>query len=262
VPTPLLVAYCAVVGLAVGSFLNVVIHRVPAGASVVRPRSSCPGCGTEIRPRDNIPVVSWILLRARCRDCGTHISARYPIVELLTAVLFAVLALKFGWEADLPAFLYLGAVGMALAAIDLDTRRLPDALTLPSYVVGFLLLAVAAAFQDEWGALGRAVLGMAALYAFYFVLMLAKSGGMGFGDVKLAGVLGLYLGWLGWDVLLVGAFLGFFLGAVVGVGLMVAGRAGRKSMLPFGPFMLAGALVAILSGAWLLDQYTSVFAGS
>lgn len=257
-PTPLLVVECVVLGLLVGSFLNVVVHRVPAGLSVVRPRSACPGCGTEIRPRDNVPVVSWLLLRGRCRDCDAPISARYPMVEALTGVLFGVMAATFGWSADLPAFLYLAAVGVALAAIDLDTRRLPDALTLPSYVVGAVLLGVAAAVEGEWGDYGRALLAMAALYAFYFALMLLKSGGMGFGDVKLAGVLGLYLGWLGWGEVLVGTFLGFALGAVVGVALMAAGRAGRRSAIPFGPFMLAGALVAVLAGGAMVDAYTSL----
>jgi leader peptidase (prepilin peptidase)/N-methyltransferase len=258
----LLLVEVTVLGLLVGSFLNVVVHRVPAGQSVVRPRSSCPGCGTEISARDNIPVLSWLLLRGRCRSCSAPISVRYPAVEALTALLFLAMALRFGWSAELPAFLYLTAVGVALAAIDIDTRRLPDALTLPSYVVGGGLLALAEAVDDTWGTLLRALLGMVVLYTFYFVLMLVRAGGMGFGDVKLAGVLGLYLGWLGWGVLAVGAFLGFALGAVVGIGLMLAGRAGRKSAIPFGPFMLVGALIAILWGPWLVDAYASFVNGS
>lgn len=243
------------VGLVIGSFLNVVIWRVPRGESIVSPPSHCPGCGHEVRPRDNIPVLSWLLLRGRCRDCGTQISARYPLVEAGTAVLFGVLTMAIGLEPELPAFLYLGAIGVALAMIDIDVKRLPNAIVLPSYLVAAALLTVAAAVDGSWEDLLRAGLGMVALYAFYFLLALVYPAGMGFGDVKLAGVLGLYLGWLGWAEVVAGGFLGFLFGGVVGGGLVLLRRAGRKSMLPFGPFMLAGALVAILWGGALADLY-------
>jgi leader peptidase (prepilin peptidase)/N-methyltransferase len=250
-----LVLVCALLGLVVGSFLNVVIHRVPLGESVVKPRSRCPGCGTEISPRDNIPVVSWLLLKGKCRTCAAPISARYPAVEILTALVFAAMALRFGYDWVLPAFLYLGAVGVALAMIDLDVKRLPDALTLPSYVVGAVLLGAAALANGEPGVMIRAALGALALFVFYFVLLVVYPAGMGFGDVKLAGVLGLYLAYLGWGSLVVGGFLGFLLGAVVGGGLMLIKRAGRKTMIPFGPFMLAGAFLAIFVGQPLADAY-------
>jgi leader peptidase (prepilin peptidase)/N-methyltransferase len=253
--TWLLVVCTAIVGLVIGSFLNVVIWRVPRGESVVSPPSHCPGCGHEIRPRDNVPVLSWLLLRGRCRDCGTGISVRYPLVEAGTAVVFGVLTLAIGLEPELPAFLYLGAVGVALAMIDIDVKRLPDAIVLPSYPVAAALLTVAAAVDGRWEDLLRAGLGMVALYAFYFLLALVYPAGMGFGDVKLAGVLGLYLGWLGWAEVVTGAFLGFLFGGVVGGGLVLVRRAGRKSKIPFGPFMLAGALVAILWGGALADLY-------
>ena len=250
-----LVALCALLGLLIGSFLNVVIHRVPRGESVVSPPSACPGCGSPIRPRDNVPVLSWLVLRGRCRSCGEAISGRYPLVELLTAVVFALLALRVGLEPALPAFLYLGAVGVALAMIDIDTRRLPDALTLPSYVVLAVLLGGAAVAEGGAGALIRALLGGLALYALYFALAVAKPGAMGFGDVKLAGVLGICLGWLGWGTWAVGMFAGFFLGGVWGIGLLLVGGAGRKTKVPFGPFMLAGALLAVLAGQSLADAY-------
>jgi leader peptidase (prepilin peptidase)/N-methyltransferase len=259
--TWVLVVCTALVGLLVGSFLNVVIWRVPRGESVVSPPSHCPGCGHEVRPRDNIPVVSWLLLRGRCRDCGTGISIRYPLVEAGTAVLFAVLTLAIGFEPDLPAFLYLGAIGVALAMIDIDVKRLPNAIVLPSYPVAAALLTVAAAVDGRWDDLLRAGLGMVVLYAFYFLLALVYPAGMGFGDVKLAGILGLYLGWLGWAELVTGGFLGFLFGGVVGGGLVLVRRAGRKSMLPFGPFMLAGALVAILWGGALADLYLDTVLG-
>lgn len=252
---PALDALSAVLGLVIGSFLNVVIWRVPRGESIASPPSHCPSCGNPVRPRDNVPVVSWLLLRGRCRDCKTQISRRYPLVELATGVVFAVMAVRFGFDAVLPAFLYLAAVGVALWMIDLDVKRLPNAIVLPSYIVAAVLLTGASAVTGEWGDLLRAVLGMAALYGFYFALAFIYPAGMGFGDVKLAGVLGLYLGYLGWGEVVTGAFLGFLFGGVVGIGLMVVRKAGRKSQIPFGPFMLAGALVAILWGGALADLY-------
>ena len=253
--TVALVVLCGLLGLVIGSFLNVVIWRVPRGESVVSPPSHCPGCDQPVRPKDNIPVVSWLLLRGRCRDCGEPISARYPLVEAGTAVVFVALALRIGPHADLPAFLYLGAIGVALALIDIDVHRLPDPIVLPSYVVVAVLLALAALVTGDWGSLLRAGIGLVALYAFYFLLAFVYPSGMGFGDVKLAGVLGAGLAWLGWAELVSGAFLGFLLGGVFGGGLMLVRRAGRKSKIPFGPFMLLGAFVAILAGGALADLY-------
>ncbi len=250
-----LLAVCTGLGLIVGSFLNVVVWRVPRGESVVRPPSHCPNCDHAIRPRDNVPVLSWLLLRGRCRDCSAPISPRYPAVELLTGAVFGGMAARFGADAALPAFLYLGAVCVALALIDADTHKLPDALTLPSYVVGLALLGGAAAAGGDGGPLVRALLGMAALYAVYFVLVLLYPAGMGFGDVKLAGVLGLWLGWLGWDTWAVGWLGGFLLGGLFGVVLMAIGRAGRKSKIPYGPFMIAGALLAVYAGEPLADLW-------
>ncbi len=244
-----------IVGLLIGSFLNVVIARVPEGESVVSPRSRCPRCGTEIASRDNIPVVSWLLLRARCRHCSEPISVRYPLVELGHAALWLVVLWHFGWSWELPPYLYLASVGLALAVIDLDTKRLPNVLTLPSYVVLGLLFLLPAAIDGDWSAYLRAWLAALALFGFYFLLAVIYPSGMGFGDVKLAGVLGLALGWLGWGVLVVGGFLGFLLGALIGGALMLVRKAGRKSKIPFGPFMLLGALLAILWGGQLWDTY-------
>ena len=256
-----LLVLVGVLGLVVGSFLNVVIWRVPRGESVVNPPSHCPACDRPVRPRDNVPVASWLMLRGRCRDCGAPISARYPAVELGTAVVFTVLALRIGPAVTLPAFLYLGAIGVALSMIDLDVKRLPNVIVIPSYVVTGVLLTVAAAVGHRWDDLLRAGLAMMALYGFYFLLAVIYPAGMGFGDVKLAGVLGLYLGWLGWGEVVVGGFLGFLFGAVVGGVLMVARRAGRKSAIPFGPFMVAGALVAVLWGGALADLYLGSLVG-
>ena len=251
--------FCAVVGLMIGSFLNVVIWRVPRDESVVRPRSHCPSCGHPVRPYDDIPVVSWVVLRGRCRDCGERISIRYPLVELGTAVLFGITGAHFGLSWELPAYLYLVAIGVALALIDIDVHRLPNKIVLPSYVVVPVLLTIASLGNDDWNALLRAGIGGVALYAVYFLLRLAYPQGMGFGDVKLAGILGMYLAWLGWGQLAVGAFLGFLLGGVVGGALMVVNRANRKSKLPFGPFMIAGAYLAVLFGAQISDLYLDLF---
>jgi leader peptidase (prepilin peptidase)/N-methyltransferase len=245
----------AVLGLVIGSFLNVVIHRVPRNESLVRPASRCPHCGAAVRPWHNVPVLGWLLLRGRCADCGTRVSARYPLVEAGTAVLFVVVAARFGWSRELPAYLYLAAIGVALAAIDVAVRRLPDRIVLPSYLVGGALLAVA---SRDWATALRAVVGMAALFCFYFALAWFRPGGMGYGDVKLAGLLGLYLGWLGWNTVLVGTFAGFTFGAVTGLALMALRRAGRRSALPFGPYMLAGALVALFFAAPVATWYTGL----
>ncbi len=253
-----LAVFCGVLGLLIGSFLNVVIWRVPRGESVVRPPSHCPRCETPLKARDNVPVLSWLVLHGRCRTCHEPISSRYPLVELATGVLFAVMAVNFGWHAVLPAYLYLAAVGVALAMIDFDHHRLPDALTLPSYPVALALLGVAAIAEDGHTPFLRALLGMVVLFAFYALMWLVYPAGMGLGDVKLSGVLGLYLGWLGWGALVVGAFSAFLLGGLVGIGVILFAGGGRKTKVPFGPFMLLGALIGILWGQSLADAYTSL----
>jgi leader peptidase (prepilin peptidase)/N-methyltransferase len=275
-----IVAVTAVFGAMIGSFLNVVIFRVPAKRSIVSPPSACGTCGSPIRPWDNIPVVSWLVLRGRCRDCRTRISARYPLVELGTALFFGVVAwwvisaqhapvvgqvlaitttTVIATGVTLVAFLYLAAISVALAMIDIDTRKLPNAIVLPAYLVGGILLITAALLAGEPSRIMTALIGGAGMFAFYFVLALVYPGGMGFGDVKLAGVLGLYLGWLGWGALAVGTFAAFLLGGLFALVLLVAGRAARKSSIPFGPWMLVGAWVGIFAGNSLAVDYLSLF---
>jgi leader peptidase (prepilin peptidase)/N-methyltransferase len=253
--TALLVVIAVGLGLIVGSFLNVVIHRVPLGESVVRPRSACPGCGVPIAARDNVPVVSWLLLRGRARCCGTPISPRYLLVELGTGVAFGTLAGVMGLVAELPAFGYLAAISIALAVIDLRVHRLPDVIVLPSYPVGALLLLVPTVVDRDPGAALRALAGAAALFVLYGTLWVVKPGGMGLGDVKLSGVLGMYLGWLSWAHLVVGAFLGFLVGGLVGAVLIANGRTGWKSKIPYGPSMLAGVWVAVAFARPVADWY-------
>jgi leader peptidase (prepilin peptidase)/N-methyltransferase len=253
----LLVLSC-VLGLAAGSFVNVVIYRVPRGLSVVRPRSACPHCQTPIAARHNVPVLSWVLLRGRCATCSGPVSVRYPLVELATAAAFVAVTARFGLDPVLPAYLYLTAIAVALTVIDIDVRRLPNAIVLPSYLVGAALLVPAVVFGGDWRAGVRALAAMALLWTFYLVLALIYPGGMGLGDVKLAGVLGLYLGWLGWNSVLIGAFSAFLLGGLAGAGLLLAGRASRKSALPFGPYMLAGAFLAVFAAAPLSHWYAAL----
>ena len=251
-------------GLVVGSFLNVVIWRVPRGESVVRPPSACPACGHPVRPRDNVPVLSWLLLRGRCRDCGAPISPRYLVVELATGVLFALVVLRFGvaWEAL--AFAYLAAVGLALALIDLDVHRLPNTIVLPSYPAVAVLLAVASLAPGSTqgaSALFRALAGGVALFVLYFLLMVVKPGGMGFGDVKLAGVLGAGLAWIGWGSWAIGAFGAFLLGGLFSVGLLLTRRARRGSAIPFGPWMILGAALGVGWGEVLWSGYLGLLGG-
>lgn len=257
--TALLLAFVALLGLMIGSFLNVVIWRVPRGESIVSPPSACPRCGHSIRARDNVPVISWLLLRGKCRDCGEPISRRYPTIELATAAIFV----GAGWWAlsgpagawMLPAALYLAGIGVALTMIDIDTQRLPNAIVLPSYIVVPVLLALASFGAEDWSALLWAAVGCAALWTFYFVVVLVYPRGMGFGDVKLAGVLGLYLGWTGWGALVVGAFAAFVLGGVFSLLLVATRGAGRKTAIPFGPWMIVGAAVGLVWGEALWGLY-------
>jgi leader peptidase (prepilin peptidase)/N-methyltransferase len=255
-PQPMLLGIVALLGLAVGSFLNVVIHRVPRGESLVRPGSHCPRCDAAVRSRHNVPVLGWLLLRGRCADCATPISVRYPLVEAGTAALFVAVAARFGPSWALPAYLYLAAIAIALALIDLDVMRLPNAIVLPSYLVAAALLVPAALLGDGATPILRGLAAAALLWVLYRGL--AHFGGMGGGDVKLAPLLGFYLGWLGWGQVAVGAFAAFLLGGVVGVALMATRLAGRKSRIPFGPYMLAGAFLAVFAAAPIAGWYTSL----
>jgi leader peptidase (prepilin peptidase)/N-methyltransferase len=256
-PQPMLLTITALLGLAVGSFLNVVIYRLPRGESLVRPGSHCPHCGHAVRNRHNVPVLGWLLLLGRCADCKTRVSARYPLVEAGTAALFVAVAVRFGASWELPAYLYLAAIAVALAAIDLDVMRLPDKIVLPSYLVALALLTPAVIAEHSWAAATRGLTGAILLFAFYFVLAVLPRG-MGGGDVKLAGLLGLYLGWLGWSSMVIGAFAGFLIGGLAGVVLMLLRRAGRRSRIPFGPAMLAGAFLAVFAAPAIADWYTSL----
>lgn len=259
-------------GLIAGSFLNVVIARVPAGRSLLTP-SACPACHTPIRARDNVPVLSWLVLRGRCRACGARISPRYPLVELGTAAAFTLVALarvpalvaSSGAELaagvlELLAYLAFAAFAIALAAIDLDVRRLPNVLVLSSLGTGAVLLGAAAIVGGDLEAGARAAAGAGLAFALYFVIELASRGGLGMGDVKLAATVGLHTAYLGWGQLAVGVFAGFALGGVVGLALLAARRASRRTAIPFGPWILAGAWLGIVVGHQVAAWYGGVLA--
>jgi leader peptidase (prepilin peptidase)/N-methyltransferase len=252
IPPASVAALAAVLGLVIGSFLNVVAYRVPRGESVVSPPSACPRCGTPIRTRHNVPVLGWLILRGRCYDCAEPISARYPLVEAATGGLFALAGWRFaGQPLLLAAYLTFAAIAVALTLIDLDVRRLPNVIVLPAYPVLAILLAVAA----EGDALVRAGVGALLLFGFFLAVAVAAPGAMGLGDVKLAGVVGGMSAYLSWGAFLTAAFGGFALGAVAGAALVAARRAGRRTAVPFGPFMLLGAWVSILGASGLGEAY-------
>jgi leader peptidase (prepilin peptidase) / N-methyltransferase len=238
-------------GAVIGSFLNVVAHRVPLGESLVSPGSRCPECEAPVKPYDNVPVVSWLLLRGRCRKCGAAISPRYPIVELITAVCFGAVVAARGFDDDLWLELPFVACLIALAGIDLDHKLLPNKIVYPMAVYGLGISLVVA--TDDFPE--HVIAGVGA-FAFLLIAVLAYPAGMGMGDVKLAGAMGLYLG-----VSVIPALLAAFLtGTVFGLGVIAReGAAARKKAVPFGVFLAIGGLVGVLAGPELIDFYESNF---
>lgn len=243
--TALLLAAAAVYGLAVGSFLNVVIYRVPAHRSIVTPPSGCPGCGARISARDNIPVLSWVALHGRCRGCEMRIPARYPLVELLTGAAFVAVALRFGWSWTLPAEVVFVSGLIALSFIDLDHLLLPRAIVYPLAAAVLAALVLAAGIQGSWHRLWVAVLCAAAELALLWSINRVSPRSLGFGDVRFGPVIALALGWLGWRYAFWGFLAANFVGALVGAILMAAGRAGRRTPVPFGVFLSVGAFAAM-----------------
>jgi leader peptidase (prepilin peptidase) / N-methyltransferase len=251
----LLLAGVFVLGLVFGSFGNVVIHRVPAGESVVSPPSACPTCGTQIRPLDNVPVLSWLLLRGRCRSCGATISARYPLVELACGLLFVVMALRFGLTWVLPGYLLLVWGLLCVALIDAATRRIPNAISYKLAPALLVLIGGGALLQGEPDAALRALLGGLAAFVALLALALISPGGMGMGDVKLAASLGVALGYLSWGHVLLGVFGGFLLGGLVSIVLLALRLRTRKDMLPFGPYLAVSTVGTVLAGREIIDAY-------
>jgi leader peptidase (prepilin peptidase)/N-methyltransferase len=244
-------AVAAPLGLLIGSFLNVVAYRLPRGESLLWPASHCPSCEQAIKPYDNVPVVSWLLLRGKCRGCGVKISARYPAIELLTALVFGAIVLLNGFDKQLIWELPFAAMLIAVAGIDLEHRIIPNKVLLPAAVFG---AAAAAALRPD--ALPELAIAGAGAFAAFLLTAIAYPAGMGMGDVKLAGVMGLYLG----TAVIPALFVAFLAGTLVGLAVIARhGSAGRKKGVPFGPFLAAGGLVGLLAGSDLIDLYTRTF---
>lgn len=259
--------FFGIFGAMIGSFLNVVAYRVPLNQSIVLPPSACTQCGIRIKGYDNIPVISWFILRGRCRSCQRSISPRYPIVELATGIAFVLVALKFFHVSGdagylLLAFLYLAAMSVVLTLIDVETHTLPNLLVLPSYVVGAIFLSAASIASGNYAAMLRGVIGAAALWLLYFLMAIAYPHGMGFGDVKFAGLLGLFLGYLGWDALITGGFAAFVFGGLFALSLVLLRKKNFKSGIPFGPWMVVGAWIGVFFGTPIIHGYFSIFTGS
>jgi leader peptidase (prepilin peptidase)/N-methyltransferase len=245
------IAFAAVLGAIIGSFLNVVVWRLPRGESLATPPSQCPSCGKRIAPYDNVPVVSWLVLGGRCRHCGARISPRYPLIELLTAVVFAAVVAIRGFDSDLVLELPFVAALIALAGIDYDHQLLPNRIVYPMAAYGL----VATAIVDSDDLVEHLVAG-AGGFLFLFLAVLAYPRGMGLGDVKLAGAMGLYLG-----LSIVPAMLVAFLaGTVVGLGIIAReGPQARKKAVPFGVFLALGGIVGVLAGPELIELYEDRF---
>jgi len=264
--TPLAAASLAgLLGLAAGSVANVVIDLVPRREPLARPGSRCPSCGARVAWRDHVPVVGWLLRRGRCRACRAPISPRYPLVELAMGLLWFLLTLRLvaaglGWA--VPAYLALAFVCLVLAVIDASTRLLPNRITYPAFPVLLGLLLVASLGLGDLGRLARGLLAAAAVGAFFLLLALISPRGMGLGDVKLAPTLGLALGWLSWGTVAVGVFAGFLLGGLAGVAAILLLGLTRKSLLPFGPWLVAGALLGVLAGGDVAAWYARALIGS
>jgi leader peptidase (prepilin peptidase) / N-methyltransferase len=247
------IAIALPLGLVFGSFLTVAIHRVPAQESLLRPRSRCPSCGTPLRNVDNIPVVSWLMLRGRCHACGARIPAVYPLMELATGGLFVAVALVYDdpWQAILLAP-FCGML-VALSVIDIQVKRLPNRLVYPSVLIAAPYIVLADLAGGHLDAI-RAGLGFLAYGVGLLIVALIAPQGMGMGDVKLAGLIGLVLGSLGIGLVAVAAGFGILFGGVGAIVALLSG-AGRKSKVPYGPFMAAGALVAVFVGQRIADAY-------
>lgn len=247
----------ALAGLIVGSFLTVVVSRVPRGEGIARGRSRCPRCGAEIRAIDNLPVLSWLLLRGRCRSCGNRISPEYPLTELASAGLFVAAGLSFDSLAlAVPAAMLL-ALLLAVALIDARHRIVPNRIVYPA----LLVLAPAVVVGDLLDVgidAPRAFIGLSAYAIPLLLVALAVPGGMGMGDVKLAALIGLSLGGLGLSYVVVAAGLGILGGGVGALVAVAVFRFGRRQQLPFGPYLAAGAAIALLAGDPIADAYLSL----
>lgn len=240
-------------GLCVGSFLNVVIARVPEGRSIVGPGSACPRCSTPIAWYDNVPLLSFALLRARCRKCGEPISWRYPVVELVTGLLFVLALAERGLTIDLIPALLLVAGLVAITGIDLDHQLIPDVISIPGIVVGLAVSTLTG--RPGWL---DSLVGVVIGGGIFLLIIVASRGGMGGGDMKLGAMLGAFLGW---KLVLVAILIAILAGGVFAIVVLLLRRKGRKDAVPFGPFLALGGVVSLFWGESLLAWYLGTFSG-
>jgi leader peptidase (prepilin peptidase)/N-methyltransferase len=247
------VVFTALFGLLIGSFLTVVVDRVPRGASIVQPGSACGNCGLRLGVLDLVPVFSWLALRGKCRQCHTSIGIEPLVLEMSTSLLFGLMAWHFGWSWRLPAFCVLVAGLVALSWIDLHTKRLPREITYTTAALGVPLLCVAAVVEHEPRRILTMLLGAAIALALMALIYWGSRGGMGDGDVRLSPLLGAYLGFLNPGLAPVGLFFGFFTGAIVGIVVMIVKHGDRRMAVPFGPFLALGTVLALFVGQPYID---------
>lgn len=242
-------------GALIGSFLNVCIYRIPRGLSVVSPSSRCPACGTAIRPYDNIPIVSFLALRGRCRYCGAKISIRYPVVEALNAALYAAVLWRYGVGWHTPFLFAFSSAMIVITFIDLDFQIIPDLITLPGIPLGLVassLLLPDPFARDSFLGFKEGVVGFLSGGGIFYLIAVLSRGGMGGGDIKLMAMVGALMGW---KAVLLTTFAGSLSGSLVGIFLMVFKGKGRKTKVPFGPFLAAGAIITLFFGQEILALY-------
>jgi len=241
-----------ILGLIVGSFSNVCIYRIPRNESIIYPASHCPKCNSPIKPIDNIPLLSDILLKGRCRNCKSKISIQYPIVELLTGLIYLIISLIYGLSVQTLIYIILSSALIIIAFIDLDQQIVPDVISLPGIVIGFILSFFVPYITFINSALGIVVGGGIILIIGLTGTVIFKKEAMGGGDVKLAAMIGAFLGW---RYVVVSLFLGFFLGAVTGIFLILAKIKKKEDMVPFGPFIVLGSFITLLWGEQIISWY-------
>ena len=241
-----------ILGLIVGSFCNVCIYRIPKNESIIYPASHCPKCRTTIKPVDNIPLLSYILLKGRCRNCGSKISIQYPVVELLTGIIYLIIYLIYGLSIQSLVYIILSSALIIIAFIDLNEQIVPDVISLPGIGVGLILSFFVPYLSFINSALGVVVGGGIILIIALVGSMIFKKEAMGGGDVKLAAMMGAFLGW---RYTIISLFLGFFLGALAGIFLILSKIKSKEDMVPFGPFIALGSLITLLWGEKIIAWY-------
>jgi len=244
-----------ILGLIVGSFNNVCIYRIPRNESIIYPASHCPKCRSKIKPIDNIPLLSYILLKGRCRNCGSKISIQYPVVEFLTGLIYLIIYLIYGLSIQSLVYIILSSALIIIAFIDLQEQIIPDVISLPGIVVGLILSFIVPYISFINSALGALVGGGIILIIAWVGSIIFKKEAMGGGDVKLAAMIGAFLGW---RYMVISLFLGFFLGALAGIFLILSKIKRKEDMVPFGPFIALGSIITLLCGEKIIAWYIGI----